>query len=458
MTDGPDASGALDVLVTGRSLPALLAALDLAEVGLSVAVADGPLDLPSGPERDPDGDIASFLERIAAPIEKPAAPATGSEPGAGDGARMSGSHAGALPRFAEPRAPWLIDPAGRWAPQSTPNVLGVPAVPLASENLRLLGAGGAMRAYLDRLKPLLTIGKTRAFGQLVRRRIGRRACERLVEPLVRERYGVAADDVEVAIAAPGLNEALSRAGSLTSAALAYSDRNARREIGVEPEAGWESLAAETISRLSFYGVEFIDAAVVSVEPKDSGWQAALESGDGAVARAIVLDRGTPGLPSVVADGAIAALDPQRLRVHASVDIHEPEGLGADAVGVRIAGDWTIRVEQGPDLRWRASLGSPVLQAFSADDPFSATVGVETLRAAGLSALPEAQWAVRLAAAPFAEGAQLHAAEARLADAVERMPELLPVGRVLHGDDLGAAIGAAHAGAVVLRRRLLGLSA
>src|SRR5690606_15064284 len=137
-------------------------------------------------------------------------------------------------------------------PQSHPTVLGIPTVPLAAENLRLLGSGGATRAYMDRVTPLLTVGKTRSLGVLVNRRLGRKARERLVEPQVRERFGVAADDVDVAVAAPGLNEALSRAGSLSAAALAYLERFEASETMIEPADGWDALVRATLGRLESY--------------------------------------------------------------------------------------------------------------------------------------------------------------------------------------------------------------
>ncbi|MBN9613262.1 MAG: hypothetical protein J0H64_07360, partial [Actinobacteria bacterium] len=134
-----------DALVIGHGLPALLTALDLAEVGLSVVVVGNGEDLPRGFELDPDGVLAAALRRVAAPLD-----------GASDV-----PEAAASPSFASERAPLLLDPAGAWAEQAEPAVLGIPAVPLAERTLRLLGTAGAIRAYRDRIAPLLTIGKTR---------------------------------------------------------------------------------------------------------------------------------------------------------------------------------------------------------------------------------------------------------------------------------------------------------
>ena len=62
----------IDAIVTGQSLPALQSALDLAEVGLKVAVLSPEKSDSFEPsaERDPEGSIAEFITRIAETIEQ----------------------------------------------------------------------------------------------------------------------------------------------------------------------------------------------------------------------------------------------------------------------------------------------------------------------------------------------------------------------------------------------------
>ena len=62
----------IDAVVTGRSLPALQTALDLAEVGLKVVVLGGGTAEASKPwaERDPDGVIRAFAKRIASAVDQ----------------------------------------------------------------------------------------------------------------------------------------------------------------------------------------------------------------------------------------------------------------------------------------------------------------------------------------------------------------------------------------------------
>jgi len=107
--------------------------------------------------------------------------------------------------------------AGGLVPLPAQTVLGIPANPWADDVRRVIGWRGAWRAYLDRLRPPLTIGHERSLGRLVRQRMGDRVVDRLVAPVTRGLYGVEPDDVDVEAAAPGLSTALTRTGSLAGA-------------------------------------------------------------------------------------------------------------------------------------------------------------------------------------------------------------------------------------------------
>lgn len=521
-SDGASAAREVDVLVTGRSLPALLAALECAEVGLSVAVAAEPRDTVPDEvdtaERDPGGEIVALLERIAAPIGSAAAGrAADSTTAAVAGHPLS-------PRRIAPSPPRLLDRAGAWAPQPLPGLLGIPAVPLSREGIALLGWRGALRAYLDRLAPPLTIGKTKSFGALVRSRVGARVLAQLVEPQLRERYGLPATGVDAAVAAPGLNETLSRAGSLTAAVPTYAERSTEREAVVEPVGGWAALTAALLARLEHYGTILLDPVVLDDvvlsareaddrDPADAeapAWIAETADGRELFVRAMIVDhRRDPGerplVPRLVAPPAGApdekapkTLGARFARIHADINIREPDDaveIGAGGSGVRSVGEWSVRIEGGGALDevsddvsdgagavWRATLNGPRVSVGSVEvdgdggdgyrggsgnigdagngadprDPGTACDGV--LERAGLSAYPGAEWRLRVSAAPFATLEERDAARETLRAAAEQEPALLHVGRVLHGDDLGAALQHARAGAVHLRRRLLGLSA
>ncbi|HWD63184.1 MAG TPA: protoporphyrinogen oxidase [Humibacter sp.] len=113
---------------------------------------------------------------------------------------------------------WLQLP-GRAVPTPKAGILGIPSSPLAEDVIAAVGWGGAFRAYLDRLVPVLKIGRERNLGKLVRRRMGRAVLENLVAPVTTGVYSASPYDIDVTVAAPGLNEAMTKTGSLSGGVL-----------------------------------------------------------------------------------------------------------------------------------------------------------------------------------------------------------------------------------------------
>lgn len=103
------------------------------------------------------------------------------------------------------------------APLPDASILGIPANPFDPRARRIIGWRGAWRAYVDRLRPPLTIGAEHNLGALVERRMGSRVLERMVAPLTFGIHGVPPAQVDVDRAARGLNAALTRTGSLSGA-------------------------------------------------------------------------------------------------------------------------------------------------------------------------------------------------------------------------------------------------
>lgn len=460
----------IDAVVTGRSLPALQTALDLAEMGLSVVVLDEASREAQRPwaERDADGVIRAFAKRVATPLDQ------------------ASDHATAAAQLVDvPAPPPLLLQGADWMPQSAPNVLGVPAVALSAETTASIGGGGAFRAYLDRLTPLLTVGKTRMFGTLVQKRMGAKVRERLVDPQFFERFGAEASQVEVAIATPGFNEALSRAGSLGTAVLAYADRNVARETRVKPARGARQFAEAVLRRLELYGVELRQERAISIAEQDDGWVIRLEGGHALLARALVADLGESVSVAEALAPHAGALLPDRARAYASMGMERPEWLESGARAIARVGDWAITLddafgseasgEPGPSsskaspesqttitvqLFFKAAAAShqiAKLAELQRQDSVDASkthigtgIGVEWLRGVPL------QEAV-LRAAPYCTIADRDEAAKALVDLEEARPNLVVVGRAVHGDDQAAALAAAHTSAVHLRRRLLGLA-
>lgn len=121
----------------------------------------------------------------------------------------------------------VVDPAGaawvaladRTVPLPVGGLLGIPSSPLADDVRRVIDTAGALRAYGDRLLPVLKVGQYQRLGPLVRARMGARVLDRLVAPVVENVYGVDPDDVPIDLIAPGLNAALTQVGTLSGAVL-----------------------------------------------------------------------------------------------------------------------------------------------------------------------------------------------------------------------------------------------
>ncbi|HWU59883.1 MAG TPA: FAD-dependent oxidoreductase, partial [Microbacteriaceae bacterium] len=96
-------------------------------------------------------------------------------------------------------------------------LLGIPSSPLARDVVAALGWKDALRAYADRLMPVMKIGHEHNFGALVRRRMGQAVLDKLVAPVTTGVYSAAPDDLEVDAAAPRLNQLLTQLGSLSGA-------------------------------------------------------------------------------------------------------------------------------------------------------------------------------------------------------------------------------------------------
>ncbi|MCA0346126.1 MAG: hypothetical protein LCH31_03635 [Actinobacteria bacterium] len=457
----------IDAVVTGRSLPALQTALDLAEVGLKVVVLGGGTAEASKPwaERDPDGVIRAFAKRIASAVDQ--APA---------------EEAVAARLVELPVSSPMLLQGAQWLPQAEPNVLGVPAVPLAAKTSAALGSGGAFRAYLDRVTPLLTVGKTRMLGALVQKRMGAKVRERLVDPQVFERFGATSAEVEAAVAAPGLNEALSRAGSLSTAVFAYADRNVARETRVTPVRAAEDFVAAALRTLEHYGVELRSEQAVSATVEDDAWRILLEGGESVTARALIADAGESALASEAIAPHVTSVMPNEARLYASMFIERPSWLAAGASAIAQVEDWAVVVE--------SSLGEKGLDKLASTDLSSdaAPRGCAVHLRSGVSGVAEHMAAVEalqpddsqhvaqvlsvlglalrrdavsgdtiVRAAPYRTIAQRHEAAEALAALEVSNSTLSVVGRAVHGDDQAEALAAAHVSAVQLRRRLLGLT-
>ena len=216
-----------DVLVVGGDAASLLAALDCARIGLRVVV----LATPASAHRptvfsNRDGIVASLLTELDITFT----------------VRESSSAQG--------------------------SIVGIPANPFAPEVRAALGWRGAWRVYLDRVTPLLTIGAETNLGTLVRRRMGPAVVTALVNPALAERYGRAADDVTVAAVVPGLNQAMTRAGSLTTGVIELILADPRVSQTLVVDGGIDRIEAVVREKLAFFAADIFDVTHVELTLAD----------------------------------------------------------------------------------------------------------------------------------------------------------------------------------------------
>ena len=174
-----------------------------------------------------------------------------------------------------PQGAWLRLPDAAGGELTIPmpkgGVLGIPSNPFADDVRRALGWGGAWRAYFDRVMPVLAIGRVHNLGRLVEKRMGRKVLERLVWPVAGGVYSASPYDLEVDLAAPGLNKALTRAGSL-SGAIALLRGNAKPGSAVSGlRGGMYRLVEALVESVQTLGGELrTNARVAAIESLRAG--------------------------------------------------------------------------------------------------------------------------------------------------------------------------------------------
>lgn len=222
MTDDPADLAAraaqTHVVVIGGGVGGLVAARECAKVGMRVTVLEASDAVGGAIQRATLGEIT-----VDAGAESYAT--------RGGHVRALIAELGLSDRIVAPAAgrAWLSGiPGVGAAPLPVGGILGIPANPFQEDVRRIIGWSGVWRAYLDRLRPPLTIGHSHSLGKLVAARMGVKVRDRLVAPVTTGVYSAAPEDIDVEVAAPGLNAALTSVGSLAGAVQALRDEGQQR--------------------------------------------------------------------------------------------------------------------------------------------------------------------------------------------------------------------------------------
>lgn len=274
------------------------------------------------------------------------------------------------------------NPSGAWVrhgsrsvPLPKAGLLGIPSSPLARDVVDAIGWSGALRAYLDRLIPVLKIGTERRLGTLVRKRMGRKVLDLLVAPVATGVYSAAPDDLDVDVVAPGLNAALTRLGSLSGAVGELrSASKAGSAVGGIRGGMWrlpQALAADIEAR---GGTVRTGARVAAVEPwtqptAEETAQAVVES---VLAEALGADDAVT--PPTVAEGE------QDAEARWVVRLDDGEELAADAVVLASPADASLALLASADptlaalagLDWPPASSVELVTLVVADERLGAT--------------------------------------------------------------------------------------
>ncbi len=193
-----------------------------------------------------------------------------------------------------PDGAWL-----RWdddtAPLPKTGLLGIPGSPLADDVRRIVGWRGSLRAYCDRLLPVLRVRKETDLGDIVRRRMGPLVLDRLVTPVVAGVHSADPSVVDVQAVAPGLTQNMTTQGSLSGAVMALREMAPAGSQVQGIRGGMARLVDALVRDCENYGVRIRTSHEVLgvASGEDGGWDVAvtvvpdagLEHGDGTDAAA-----------------------------------------------------------------------------------------------------------------------------------------------------------------------------
>ena len=322
------------VVVIGGGIGGLVAARECAKVGMRVTVLEAA-DAVGGAIRRAtlddvvvDAGAESFATR-------------------GGHVRALVEELGLSDRVVSPAAggAWLAGiPGVGAAPLPAGGILGIPANPFQEDVRRVIGWSGAWRAYLDRVRPPLTIGHSHSLGRLVSSRMGATVRDRLVAPVTTGVYSAAPEDIDVDIAAPGLNAALTSVGSLSGAVQALREQGAGRAAkapgsAVEGlEGGMSVLVDALVADLEGLGAEVRTRTAATALAQDGGrWTVTVRSPE-------------TGEPDAAADAADGDPAPEETALPAdAVIVATPESVARDLLADGVPALASTAAAESPEI-------------------------------------------------------------------------------------------------------------
>jgi protoporphyrinogen/coproporphyrinogen III oxidase len=261
-------------------------------------------------------------------------------------------------------------------PEGLTGLVPTRLAPLARSTL--LSPAGKARVALDYALPAQCSAGDESLGGFIRRRLGREAWERLVEPLMAGIYAADGDQLSLAATFPQLRQAERDHGGLIRGVLA-----ARRVVPsvapprsafLTPVGGMDELVTELANRLQNAGATVrTSAPVTAVTPSAAGYCLRLATGEAIDATAVIL-----AAPAFVAADLVIGFAPALAAElgaipHASTAI-VTLAFGRHEIGHPLDGHGYVvpRIEGGPILactwssrKWahRAPAGWELIRVF-----------------------------------------------------------------------------------------------
>ncbi|HLP22725.1 MAG TPA: NAD(P)-binding protein [Microbacteriaceae bacterium] len=249
-----------DVLVIGGGLAGWTAAIECAKLGLSVRIFDDPKRSGAIATRDIAGvhGVDVGFETFAI----------------GDSVHELAIDLGIeietlLPRHTFFRTHRAIAPMPRRV------LAGLPSNPFAKDLAPFL-PGPPLRAYADRVMPLLRLGRFTSVANVARARFGQKVLSDLTTPWCEALYGLGPELVSLDRVAPTLNARMTQFGSASGAVASLGDSTAR---SVRLRDGATSLLLALRKRATEYLVDCVDEAVGRLDRTESEWRVRSESGE-----------------------------------------------------------------------------------------------------------------------------------------------------------------------------------
>jgi len=223
-----------DIVVRGEGIPALLAATGCARVGLRTALVSSAAS---------DATVMDEALGVGADAK--------STLRASEARLFASGWGGVVENVC---AELLVECRVEHSTPGGERIVGIPGSPLSTPIRRVIGNAGAVRAYADRLRPLLAIGEEFNLARLVRSRLGSATLEKLVRPAAREELGCAPEDVDLRDVAPGLVQAMSRVGSLSLGVLELGAQDPSTLTRIYPVGGLRAVELAAVAQADYFAV------------------------------------------------------------------------------------------------------------------------------------------------------------------------------------------------------------